>query len=80
LGVFLGGVVINKVGGYNDPRALKITILVMFIGVLFGGPAPMFDSYIIFGICQWGQFFCGGFAIPVVTVIMLNTVPTSLRT
>ncbi len=67
-------------GGYTSPAAYPVAVLVMSMGALVGFPIPLVDNYILVILFLWGQFFCGGFCMPVLTGILLNTVPTPVRT
>jgi MFS family permease len=55
-------------------------VLVITIGGLCGVPSVAVNSVYGAMILLWIQFFCGGFTMPVLTGILLNMIPPSLRT
>lgn len=80
LGVVLGGYIFSNIGGYNSPNAYPIAVVVMFLGASCGIPLVFTDNFYGVSALLWGQFFFGGFCMPVLTGILLNTCPASLRT
>lgn len=80
VGVVCGGFIFHKIGGYTSPKAYPLTVFVMVLGGAFGAPSPFVNNIYFCAALLWGQFFCGGFCMPVLTGILLNTVPVPLRT
>lgn len=80
LGVIAGGYFFNAIGGYNDPKALPFIFCTTLIAGASGIPIVFTDSLTVMTILLWSQFFFGGFSLPVMTGILLNTAPPSLRT
>jgi sugar phosphate permease len=50
-------------------------VVVGFLAMLASLPAPWFRSLIPFAVMVWSMLFFGGFVLPPLTGIMLNTVP-----
>ena len=80
MGVVIGGLVFSRLGGYNSPKAFPLCVLIFTIGGAVGFPIPFVDNFKLCALLLWAQFFCGGFIMPVLTGILLNKVPPSLRT
>lgn len=75
----LGGYLFDYLGGYNSPKAYPVAVFFMVCGTVCGFPLPFLSNFYFFAFLLWLQFFFGGFCIPVLTGILLNTVPTPLR-
>lgn len=80
LGVVVGGFLFNKIGGYNSPKAFPICVFAMLFAAGCGVPLVFATNYYLVFFLLWGQFFFGGFSLPVLTGILLNTCPESIRT
>jgi hypothetical protein len=52
----------------------------MMLGSGCGLPLVYVENYYLSAFLLWGQFFFGGFSLPVLTGILLNTCPESIRT
>jgi MFS family permease len=79
LGVIIGGVVFSKIGGYNSPGAYPLAVFIISAGGCCGFPMAFMSNFWASATLLWIQFFCGGFCMPVLTGILLNTCPASLR-
>ncbi len=79
-GVIVGGYVFNALGGYNDPKSFPLAVFMSLISFSVSFPMTYADEVWVLNTLLWVQFFSGGFIVPVLTGIMLNTVPPSLRT
>ena len=80
-GVICGGIIFNRLGGYTSPKAYPVAVIVMALGACLGFPIPFVeDTLPAIVALLWGQFFCGGFCMPVLTGILLNSVPIPCRT
>ncbi len=80
LGVIVGGYVFNLLGGYNSPKAYPVCVFSMLFGGGCGVPLVFATNFWAVSFLLWGQFFFGGFCLPVLTGILLNTCPESIRT
>jgi MFS family permease len=79
-GIVAGGIVFSKLGGYENPKTYPIATIVMAAGCITGFPLPWVDDIIVAFALIWFEFFCGGFSMPVLLAIMINSVPPSGRT
>ncbi|KAL4500428.1 hypothetical protein ABPG72_003379 [Tetrahymena utriculariae] len=78
-GVLMGGIALEKVGGYAGKNAIN---LCLFNGVLASCcaiPIPFTNRYEVVLILLWLLFFFGGSLMPAVTGIMLHSIPKSYR-
>lgn len=80
LGVVLGGIVLHHYGGYQSPKALKISSIVSLLAMASALPVPFIDDNRIFQSLIWLLLFFGGFIVPVVTGILLTSVRPNERT
>jgi len=77
LGVVVGGYVTTALGGYNSEKALYTTLGLSCFCLLSALPIPFIynnDLYIVVVVLLWFLLFAGGFILPCMTGIMLNTV------
>lgn len=79
-GVVCGGYLFNKIGGYTDPRAFPLAVFTTIMAGASGLPLVFVNDFNLFLFLLWCQFFFGGVSLPVLTGIMLNSVPPSLKT
>ena len=79
LGVLLGGLFIQYLGGYTNKNALdacfKITILALLSGIFL----PLFDITFIFVLFMWLLLFFGGSVTPGLTGIMIASIPDNVK-
>jgi MFS transporter, Spinster family, sphingosine-1-phosphate transporter len=80
LGVVVGGSIIHRVGGYNSPKAIKISCFVSLFAVASALPIPFTSNFLVFQILIWLLLFFGGFIVPVMTGILLTAVQAHERT
>ena len=78
-GVIVGGIVITFYGGYNNIFAQKLIMYMGWISVLVIIPIPFTSKLSLFGCLLWVTLFIGGFMMPALMGIMLNSVPENLR-
>ena len=74
-GVIVGGIVFDKVGGYNGPRALPIMVFVGGVSSIAAFMSTLFNEPYVVAAFLTLQLFGGGIIMPVATGIMLNLVP-----
>lgn len=76
-GVIIGGIVTSAYGGYNTKKAQKIQCIMGCCAVASALPIPLMsqpkDFYLV-GFLFWLLLFFGGFILPPVTGIMINSV------
>ena len=80
IGVIAGGNVTSALGGYKSKKALYVTCLLAFVCLSCAIPIAFVDDYITVVVLLWFLLFAGGFILPSMTGIMLNTVDMSLKT
>jgi hypothetical protein len=80
IGVVTGGYIVTKIGGYTNPKALNISILFITVGGIAGMIACFVDNFLLCVFLWWMLFFAGGFTLPVLVGILLNLVPSSMKT
>jgi len=73
-GVVIGGNVTTKLGGYNSKKSLYLTCSIALVCLFCAMPIPFVQNYPTFVALLWFLLFCGGFILPSMTGIMLNTV------
>ena len=74
IGVLVGGNVISALGGYKSKKALYVTCALAFLCLACAIPIAFIDDYISVVVLLWFLLFSGGFILPSMTGIMLNTV------
>ena len=81
-GVITSGILTTKMGGYNTLKAQYMQCIVGICAVLSALPIPWIskDHFIVFAFFIWLLLFFGGFILPPMTGIMLNSVSEYQRT
>jgi len=74
LGVVFGGIIAQLMGGYDNPRTLKLMILLSMLGSGAACPVPFLNSFWMCSLLIWLLLFFGGAMVPALTGIMLNSV------
>jgi len=75
-GVLVGGFITNHcIGGYTNRRALLLCFLVACLAAISAFPIPFLDKLFEVIGCMWALLFFGGFIMPNMTGILLNSVP-----
>jgi len=72
LGVLSGGYIIQKLGGYNDTRAIEICLKLGYITGVISIPLPFVSSLPTFIFLIWLLLFFGGAIVPGLTGININ--------
>ena len=82
LGVVLGGLISSKIGGYNHPKCIYFTAGVSFFAMIVSVPAGFVPAELfpIQVLLLWCLLFAGGFMMPNMTGMMLNSVDEHLKT
>lgn len=78
-GVIVGGIITQSFGGYNTQKAMKMQCLMGACAVICALPIPFFSQFYYVGILFWGVLFFGGFVLPPVTGIMIESVKSDQR-
>jgi MFS family permease len=80
VGVLIGGFVTTTcIGGYTNKRALTVCFFVALLASLSALPIPWINNLVGVIICLWLVLFFGGFIMPNLTGILLNSVPPKER-
>jgi MFS family permease len=78
--VLIGGFVTTTcIGGYTNKRALTVCFFVALLASLSALPIPWINNLVGVIICLWLVLFFGGFIMPNLTGILLNSVPPKER-
>lgn len=80
VGVLVGGFITTTcVGGYTNKRALTVCFFVACLACMSALPIPIFDGLGEVIAFLWLVLFFGGFIMPNLTGILLNSVPIKER-
>ncbi|EGR31685.1 major facilitator superfamily protein, putative [Ichthyophthirius multifiliis] len=79
LGVLFGGILTQKLGGYESFNAKKISLFLACISSLVACPVPFFDSFYLAASSIWCLLFFGGAMVPGLTGMMLSSVEAEFR-
>ncbi len=67
LGVITGGYLIQRIGGYNDDKAIEVCLKLGYAGLLVSIPIPIVNSLSLFVLFIWLLLFFGGAIVPGLT-------------
>lgn len=83
LGVFFGGWLIDRVGGYAGPlqqaKALRVCMLLGAMGAAMSIPISFLHSTLYIALFLWLMLFCGGSLLPACSGIVISSAPPHLR-
>lgn len=80
IGVILGGVITTKViGGYTSSKAIYVCLFMGCLASIDAFPIPFVTKFWEFIVLLWFLLFFGGFMMPNLTGILLNSVPMRER-
>jgi MFS family permease len=80
IGVLLGGYITTKViGGYTSDWAIYVCLFVGILATCVAIPMPMVNQFWAFIVLFWFLLLFGGFMMPNLTGILLNSVPARER-
>lgn len=79
LGVLLGGIFIQYLGGYTNKRALDACFKIAILAAACGIFLPVVDIVWLFVILMWLLLFFGGSVTPGLTGIMLSSIPDNSK-
>ena len=80
LGILAGSKVSTKLGGYNSKKSLYLACMMATFCVFCAGSVSFVYNFALFMIVMWLLLFFGGFMLPTLTGMMLNTVEENLKT
>ncbi|EAS04286.2 MFS transporter (macronuclear) [Tetrahymena thermophila SB210] len=78
-GVLIGGIALEKVGGYAGKNAINLCLLNGVLASCCAIPIPFTNRYEVVLILLWFLFFFGGSLMPAVTGLMLHSIPKNYR-
>lgn len=78
-GIIVGGLIVEKRGGYESKHSLLITTIFGLCACLMAIPIPLFDGIVGFAIFLWLFLFFGGAVVPNLVGIIISSVPKELR-
>ena len=79
LGVLLGGIFIQYLGGYTNKKSLDACFKISIIAAICGIFLPFIDIVILFVIFMWLLLFFGGSITPGLTGIMIASIPENSK-
>ena len=75
LGVVVGGIFFNHLGGYNAPKSFFYCVVTAFGAVIVAMPVPFISMKWVVYTLTWFLLFLGAMVLPTATGILLNAVP-----
>ena len=66
-GVVAGGISIHRLGGYADPRAFNLCLIMAYAAAVVAAPIPYTKNAAVLGSLLSLLLFCGGFIMPSLT-------------
>ncbi|CAD8120620.1 unnamed protein product [Paramecium sonneborni] len=78
-GCITGGLIAQKLGGYERTKSLYICVLYCSICCLSAVPVPFTETFWFGAMCVWFLLFFGGAIVPPLMGIMLSSVPKHLK-
>lgn len=78
IGVLLGGVLLNGLGGYDTKHSILIAVVLSILASVSGFFVPLVSNVTIFVTLLWFVLFFGGGILPVITGIIISSLPQSL--
>lgn len=75
---YLGGYIINRRGGYENPTTVYVVFVFASIGIGCAVVLPFVDGFYIAAILLWIVLFFGGAMMPGLTGLMMVSVPPYL--
>jgi MFS family permease len=79
LGVTVGGIVFQWLGGYNAPKSILLVNIIAFFAIISALPVPFLSHKDTVYFLLWALLFFGASMLPTITGMMLNAVKESDR-
>jgi MFS family permease len=79
LGIILGGIVVQKYGGYEKKVASLLCVIFAILAGCCSIAIPIFSDIVGFAIFLWLFFFFGGAIVPNIIGIYISSLPVELR-
>lgn len=77
--LYLGGYIINKRGGYDNPTTVYVVFVFAAVGIGCAVAIPFVNDFYVAAILLWIVLFFGGAMMPGLTGLMMVSVPPYLR-
>lgn len=77
--IYLGGYVINRIGGYEHPTSVYYVFVFGSIGIGAAVIIPFVENFYVLCILLWLTLYFGGAMMPGLTGIMMSSVSPYLR-
>lgn len=78
LGVFIGGHISNKIGGYEEKESIIFCLICGIIASVFAFFVPLLSNIFLFVMFLWIVLFFGAAILPSITGIIISTLPRKL--
>jgi MFS family permease len=79
LGIILGGCSLSKAGGPQTMKAIVICLFYSIGAMIFSLPIPLANDVYYFTGFRWFVLFFGGAMVPIITGIIITSVPHDVR-
>ena len=79
LGIILGGFLDTKMKSKDSKLNICLCIVLAVCALGFSVPIPLTDNIYIFSVLLWLVLFCGAAIMPILTGIIITSVPRDLR-
>ena len=79
LGVLFGGILIQRMGGYTEPKALDACYYISILALLSGIFIPFLDYVPLIVVLIWLLLFFGGSIVPGLTGILINSASNKMK-
>ncbi|XP_051912303.1 uncharacterized protein LOC127594481 [Hippocampus zosterae] len=79
LGTVFGGWAVDRMGGYSDPRTVKLLLGLVLLCAIPSQLIPYLNSFALVVLLLWSLLFWGGAMIPGLTGLIMVSVPAELR-
>lgn len=76
---YVGGYVINSIGGYQEPKSIYFIWLFSAIGIGAGVVIPFVSTFYVSSILLWIVLFFGGAMVPGLTGMIMSSVQPQMR-
>ena len=79
LGIILGGYTSHLIGGYESKHSIMLCLIFACLAGACSIPVPWVNTLTLFTLTLWVMLFFGGAIMPLLTGIIISSLPKSLR-
>ena len=79
LGVLLGGLFIQYLGGYNNNKSLDVCFKITILALISAFFLPLTNYILVFVFFMWLLLFFGGSITPGLTGIVISSIPNNVK-